>query len=303
MKYFFFTAISFILIVNHAKAQGCSDAGFCTIASFKPKQGVTEHKQAIKFGVNIGAADNNIVAFGNYLEYANNINKNISITAKIATLAQSGNGVSAFGIGDLFLNSAFTVATNNKITIGVKLPLTNGNAKKNGLSLPMDYQASLGTTDLILGYSTNIKKLQLVAALQQPLTQNSNGYLKSSFPTTSIFNSTNIRFFESNKFKRSGDALIRISYPVSFTKQIKFTPSILPIYHFSNDSYTNALNVEKEIIDSKGLTVNVNAFLDYTINAKNIVQLSFGTPLVVRTNRPDGLTRSVVVGLEYSFKF
>jgi hypothetical protein len=77
----------------------------------------------------------------------------------------------------------------------------------------------------------------------------------------------------------------------------------LPIYHLSNDKYTNNLGIENEIKGSQGLTLNGNAYLDYEINNKNALQLNVGMPFVVRDARPDGLTRSFVVNLEYKVKF
>ena len=70
----------------------------------------------------------------------------------------------------------------------------------------MDYQSSLGTFDLIFGVGYQINKLQLVAAIQQPLTQNNNLFFASSYPEDSP-----LREFQStNKFIRSGDVMLRV---------------------------------------------------------------------------------------------
>ena len=59
------------LTTYYANAQGCSDAGFCTISSIKPNSSdtVTENTNQVKVGVSLGSADNSISIFGNYIEY------------------------------------------------------------------------------------------------------------------------------------------------------------------------------------------------------------------------------------------
>ncbi len=299
MKYLFLIPLFFLY--NQTNAQGCSDAGFCTINSFKP--GSTDSNKALKNQFKIGAfygnADNSISVYGNYLEFNRQLNKSFGIDLKLTTLAQNGNGISTFGLSDAFINANYRANEKVRITLGAKLPLTNANNFKNGLPLPMDYQSSLGTFDLIFGLGYEIKKIQIVAAIQQPLTQNKNQFLSSNYPINS-----NLKDFQStNRFIRSGDVLLRVSYPIEIGSKLRLTPSILPIYHLANDKFVNELNIEREIIGSKGLTLNGNIYLDYEINTKNILQLNIGMPFIVRKARPDGLTRSIIANIEYRIKF
>lgn len=163
----------------------------------------------------------------------------------------------------------------------------------------MDYQASLGTFDLIFGVGYEMKKFQFIAAIQQPLTQNNNQFFATNYP-----NNSELRTFQStNKFKRGGDVLLRVSYPINVNPKLKLTPSILPIYHLTEDKYTDEFNVQQEIKGSQGLTLNGNVYLDYEISRKNIIQLNVGVPFIVRETRPDGLTRSFIVNIEYRIKF
>lgn len=282
-------------------AQGCSDAGFCTVNSFQPNNNdsIKAYHNQIKTGIFFGKADNSISVFGNYLEYNRHINEQFSFDAKLTTLAQNGNDVSAFGLSDLFLNANYNTNKNLKFTLGAKIPLSDAGNSKNNLPLPMDYQSSLGTFDLIVGVGYEIKKIQLVAALQQPLTQNSNQFLASQYPANSALR----EFLSTNKFQRSGDVLLRVSYPLNINSKLRLTPSILPIYHLKNDRFTNQNNVEMEINNSKGLTLNGNVYLDYEINRRNGLQFNMGVPFVVRTARPDGLTRSFIANVEYRIKF
>jgi len=300
-KIFMGTAFLLLLQSNHLVAQGCSDAGFCTVNSFQPNNNdsiKTYHNQ-IKTGIFFGKADNSISVFGNYVEYNRQINDRFGFDAKLTTLAQSGNDVSTFGLSDIFLNANYQANKNLKFTLGAKVPLSDAGNSKNNLPLPMDYQSSLGTLDLIVGVGYEIKKIQLVAALQQPLTQNDNQFLASQYPASSELRG----FLSTNKFQRSGDILLRVSYPLMIHPKIRLTPSILPIYHLKNDRFTNQNNVELEINNSKGLTLNGNVYLDYEINRRNGLQLNLGVPFLVRKSRPDGLTRSFIANVEYRVKF
>lgn len=297
-----FKLIALILIVFSpyiVDAQGCSDAGFCTINSLKPNDmlhGNTSTNQ-FKVGLSLGSADHSVNVFSSYLEYSKQVSSKLNLSGKLTSSAQSGNGISSSGLSDFFLTANYSLSNKTKLVVGTKIPLNNANKKENGVALPMDYQSSLGTVDLILGLGHQFEKLQLVFALQQPLSQNSNQFIA----TTGI--NTFQNFHSTRKFNRSGDILLRLSYPLELSKKLKLTPSILPIYHLSNDKYTGLDNIEREIEGSNGLTLNANAYLDYEINDQNAIQLSLGMPLAVRDNRPDGLTRNFVAQVEYRITF
>ncbi|HPB52449.1 MAG TPA: hypothetical protein PLR22_02170 [Saprospiraceae bacterium] len=295
------TTALFILLSTFAWAQGCSDAGFCTINSLKPNNadGITSFQNQFKIGAYYGAASNSINVYGGYLEYNRFLNNKFSIDAKLTTMAQSGNGISTFGLSDFYVNSTYTASQYFFVTAGVKIPLAKSNKSKDNLPLPMDYQSSLGTFDVILGIGIDIKKLQVTAAFQQPLTANDNQFTTAVYPENSKFQN----FQSTNQFKRKGDVLLRIAYPIRLGSKLRITPSILPIYHLSNDLYTDDKNVEQEIIGSKGLTLNGNLFLDYRINDRNNIQINGGMPFIVREARPDGLTRSLIATLEYAIRF
>lgn len=288
-------------IVNTVQSQGCSDAGACTINSFKPNGNDSSETftQQIKVGVFLGNADHSITAYGAYVEYTKLLSDHFGLEFKLTSLAQTGNGISTFGVSDVFVSGLYKVNKKFKMVLGVKIPLSQSNNSLNDLALPMDYQASLGTFDVIFGLGYEIKGIELLAAIQQPLSQNNNQFLASSYPIDSELR----KFQSTNKFVRNSDILLRVSYPLKFKKKFKLTPSLLPIYHLGTDSYTDELSVEREIVGSDGLTLNFNIYLDYKLNDKSGLQINFGAPLIVRESRPDGLTRSSIVNLEYNFKF
>lgn len=301
LKFILITITLFALGSHYAYAQGCSDAGFCTINTFKPNSNDSTKmlKNQFKLGAFWGQANNSIAVYGTYLEYNRQLSRNFGLDAKLTTLAQNGNNISVYGLSDLFINANYKASEKLKFTLGIKMPLSKANKANNSISLPMDYQPSLGTFDLIVGIGYEIKKIQIVAAIQQPLTQNNNQFIATNYPINSALST----FQSTNKFERSGDVLLRASYPINIQSKLKLTPSILPIYHLTNDKYTDKFNIKKEIKGSQGLTLNGNMYLDYEINTKNTIQFNMGMPFIVRNIRPDGLTRSIIMTLEYRIKF
>lgn len=275
-------------------SQGCSDAGFCTIENFQVQSvDSLNHKNAFKIGANFGAADNDIIVFGSYLEYQRTISKVVDLDLKINYLSQSANGFSSSALSDAFLISNFRLNKTSKVSLGLKIPFNDGNLKDNGFALPLDFQPSLGTLDLIIGASKRFDRWNFALALQQPLTQNKNEFIA---PAGSDF-------FSTNKYIRAGDLLLRASYLFEINDKLTLSPSILPIYHLAEDKFTDTDGIEKNIDDSSGLTVNLNAYLNYKLNKVSGLEFSLGFPTIVRKSRPDGLTRGLVANLEYKIKF
>ena len=290
-----------LLSTSFLYGQGCSDSGFCTLNSFKPNStdSTSLLSNLLKVGTFFGVADHSILAYGSYLEYNKQLNEKFGLETRLTSLAQSGNEISVVGLSDIYLTASYRASQKIKLTMGTKIPLSSANKSYNNLPLPMDYQSSLGTFDLIIGVGYEIENLQFVAAIQQPLMQNNNEFLATNYPLESELSAIQ----STNKFERSGDVLLRISYPVLLNSKLKLTPSLLPIYHLANDKFTDEFNVKQEIKGSQGLTINGNTYLDYEINSKNYIQFNMGVPFIVREVRPDGLTRGVVVNLEYRVKF
>jgi len=81
------------------------------------------------------------------------------------------------------------------------------------------------------------------------------------------------------------------------------TPSLLPIYHIANDTFTDTSGAKRTIDGSQGLTLNGTVVANYTLDETNALLLSFGMPFATRTARPDGLARGYVAAMEYRIAF
>ncbi|TDR19672.1 hypothetical protein [Flavobacterium cheniae] len=289
--------VVFVLIVfvsNNIFSQGCSDAGFCTSENMKYGTSVDSLKHTIKFGINQGSADFDVSVFGMYLEYKYQINEKINLGTRINYTSQSKDAVSSSAISDGYIIADYLFTPTLSASVGLKIPFSDGNVKENGFALPMDLQPSLGTYDLVLGVSKKYNNLFFALGYQQPLNKNKNTFFKPL--------STN-EFFTTNQFKRAPDLLLRVGYSYEINNKWKLSPSLLPIYHLANDTFEDVTNQEIEIKGSEGLTLNASLLVQYLINNKNALEFNLGSPLITRDARPDGLTRSFVLNLEYKFSF
>ncbi|MGB8192560.1 MAG: hypothetical protein WCF67_11610, partial [Chitinophagaceae bacterium] len=178
------TAILLFTGISEIYGQGCSDAGFCTIGNLAASKHDTAaaHRHQLKFISSFGVGDEDVFIFTPALEYNFRFSERFSVQSKLTVNYASGNLGTAAGLGDLYLSGTYNFKSEThwktSATLGTKLPLNQGNLKEGNRSLPMQYQSSLGTVDLIAGVSLISTHWQFAAGWQQPLTGiNRNNFL------------------------------------------------------------------------------------------------------------------------------
>ena len=282
-------------------AQGCSDAGFCTVDALKNPDADSSEKtpNLLKIGLVVGKADHDISIFSSFVEYKRNFSKHWSTSVKLTHLSQVLDTISQHRLADAFVTGGYNLDNGFTFTAGVKIPFTNGNLQRSNRALPLDFQPSLGTFDFIAGASWEHQRFRVTAAIQQPLTQNKNTFLSTDYDSSSVLSG-----FQSTKgFERKGDVLLRVVYGQPLGKRWTISPGLLGIYHLGEDTYETSSGIRTSINGSSGLTLNGTLFIQYSLTERQKLELSAGTPFVVRESRPDGLTRSIVLGLEYKLLF
>ena len=286
--------------VNIINAQGCSDAGICSVN----KGFVTDSiplKNSLEFASIYSLGEADVKYLSNYVSYTKRFNQRFAFTSKVTLSTANGSFGTRTQFGDAFLIGNYTFkekkAKQWSALFGFKFPFTASNLKINGYSLPLDYQSSLGTVDVFLGTNLHYKRWDFNGALQIPVVNlNKNSYFKE-YSGTLDFPSTNL-------FERKPDALVRATYSLNTTNnKFTFKPNVLFIYHLGEDSFENIFGQRETIKGSDGLTINGNLITTYHINKQNQIELSVASPFVVREVRPDGLTRSFVFGLNYQYSF
>jgi len=295
------------ILINQLNAQGCSDAGFCTIGGINQHadESATAKKQKLSLILSNGIGDENVFVFTLGIQYDNKLNQHWAIQAKLTGNYANGNLGNATGLGDLFLSSTYSLAKKDNwqtsFLLGTKLPLNNADIRTGNKPLPMQYQSSLGTVDLLTGITVTGKKWLFATAFQQPLTGTNRNTFLPAYWNTAAAN----KYSPTNTFKRKGDVLLRAGYNLITKNKLHLNIGLLGIYHLGEDTYING-NVSNSPIaltGSDGFTLNGTAALRYKVNDKFSLGLSGGVPFVVRDIRPDGLTRKFVVSPEIIFNF
>lgn len=289
-----------ILISTFAFAQGCSDAGICSIGhGFQSAD--KDLKNNIEIATIFGTGESDVKYFSPYISYTRQFNEKFALSTKVTFSSASGSFGTRAAFGDAFLIGKYTFSEKNKkqwsALLGWKFPFTTSNLKINGYSLPLDYQSSLGTFDLFLGTNFKYNRWDFNAALQIPVFNNNKNSYFAAYSGTDDFPTTNL-------FERKSDALLRATYTLNTKNQkFSFKPNVLFIYHLGEDSFENIFGKRENYVGSEGLTINGNLISAYNINDQKSVELSIAAPFVVRDIRPDGLTRSFVLAIQYKYSF
>lgn len=290
-----------------SSAQGCSDAGFCTIGNLNQyaRDTASHHKQKLTFIFTNGIGDENVYVFTPAVQYDYSFNSRWTVQGKITGNYANGNLGTATGAGDVFLSAIYSLPEKNhwqtSFLFGTKLPLSNADIRTANKPLPMQFQSSLGTVDLLAGITIADKKWLFSTAIQQPLTGSNRNTFLPAYWNTAQAN----KYSSSNDFNRKADVLLKAAYKLIEKEKLAVNIGLLGIYHLGKDTYINGNISNKPIalIGSDGLTLNGTAAISYKFNNKVSIRLLGGIPFIVRNIRPDGLTRKFVLSPEISFNF
>jgi hypothetical protein len=317
MKKFLALGLGLLLIYN-LTAQGCSDAGVCSIGGLKGDGNEENGYAALNLQYGIG--EQNVRVFTPQLEAVFKLHNKSNLQLKLPYVFASGNLGAVNGIGDISLVGTYRFYDKNKWKIGFNLGFklgVNAADKKTQIvnsdlspflqtssySAPMPYQTSLGTHDLLIGFDAKYnKKWILGLGFQMPLYQ----FNKNSFDTAlaNPVETEKKQYFTSAQLFRRPDIVLRIDRQFILIKEkLVLQAGILPIYHLGHDRITDRSGVSHAISGSKGLTFNITSAISYQLNKRFSLIARYASPLIVRKVRPDGLTRHYVSGLELRYSF
>lgn len=301
------------IVSSKVNAQGCSDAGVCTagpVGELHLLGDSTTHEPRhfarLTFSVATGEQGTSI--FQVVPEVSIGATDRLAFQLKVPYISASGNLGSNSGVGDPVITSSYAFIKQDRQRfdglLGVKVPSGDANAVAGELSLPMPYQTSLGTTDLLAGVNYRIKHISAAIAYQHVLSQrNENGFLRTVW-SGSPDSSDAAGYFESYQLERANDAVVRVQYAISIGK-LAVQPGLLAIVHLANDTRGDGSEPPQRVTieNSSGLTLNMTIDGGFKFSDHWVLELAYGSPLVTREVRPDGLTRSMVLnlGLRYGF--
>ncbi|NQW42016.1 MAG: TonB-dependent receptor [Bacteroidetes bacterium] len=302
-------AICFVtLFQNTLQSQGCSDAGICNAGNMQSHDSTIE-KGSITFNAQYGLGEQNVRSTAFQIEGKIRVTNNSSLQVKIPYIFINGNLATGSAFGDIIAIGSYKFYERKKLVIGANVGFrisvnTADFGVRNSLNvlipLPMPYQTSLGTHDLLLGADFKYKNKWLFAVgFQQPIRQ----FNANTFDTSKVTLAEEKKYFSSNQLFRRPDAIFRVDKLFKIKDKLSITGGVLGIYHLGHDRALNYLLKETAISGSKGLTINVNVGITYKTTDHFSITARYATPIIVRKVRPDGLTRQLVAGLELKYSF
>ena len=307
--YFLWCFILFIPVLSYS--QGCSDAGFCTMGAMRPNQHysktIDNNPHSIDLSQYFG-----LTRFGDIiLVYTADVNftfktKN-QFQIKLPFQMVRGSLANTNGTSDLSLSYTRNIITHNNFqmnaSIGTKIPTMEPNLKSSdGRPLPMYYQTSLGTYDLIAGISIMTKKWLFATGYQQALNDVNNEFIWGAWKTSDKFDKAS-SYPVSKDLYRGSDMMFRVERNFRSSKFNAYL-GLLGIYRITKDKVYSV--ADKAVLPkdgTTGLALTALAGVGYRITTKVALKTMIGARLIQREINTDGLSRDFVqtLGLEYKF--
>jgi hypothetical protein len=300
----------FVMAWTSSSAQGCSDAGVCTAGpigavglSTDSTSTGTGPEQFARLTLSYALGERGVVILQTVPQLDLELSKRLSVQAKIPWISAAGELGNNNGVGDPVISLGYRICASNDqrwdAMIGTRLAVNDANAMENGKTLPMPYQTSLGTNDLLAGITYRRGRWLAALAYQHVLTQ---GNQNTFSPDEWMDDMRALGYFRSPS-SRADDAVLRLQYKVPIQKLL-IQPGVLGIYHMQNDLGDKSdPEGSYEIMGSQGLTLNLTVDALYKLNDRWAMLLAYGSPVITRDVRPDGLTRSVVLNFALRYRF
>ena len=307
------TILLLLLNATSVLSQGCSDAGLCSFNMVEhDSTGTDEMHYTLGLSNTIGVGDESVLINSTGVEFGANFS-DFGIVAKIPFTLTSGTLGQTNGLGDLtvLLSSKLYSEENLSLSVagGVKMATNKADLRnEDDLSMPMVYQTSNGTNDVIFLLAANIDDWVVSTGLQIPLNRNENSFIENSalvepIPGFSDEYYLNWKNYQSSKnFKRGSDVMLKIEKYFTIQDDLKFMAGILPVYRLVESIYEDYNGNDITIMNSDGLTLNIIAGLNYKVTEKHTFGLNIGFPVVTREIRADGLTRAMVANVDFKFE-
>ncbi|MEE4260409.1 MAG: hypothetical protein V2I62_11645 [Bacteroidales bacterium] len=283
-----------------AKSQGCSDAGACSIETFEFDENTHAPDQKIKLNYDqtIGLGEKFIFISQSTLGIQYRLmSTGTRFEIRVPFIFTFGNLGHTSGVGDLILSVSQDIFKDKAFQwtalIGGRLKTNNSDFSYDDLPLPMAYQTSLGTNDIILGTQYARSLWSLYFAYQHPFGINNNTYLVPKEETD-----PNKQYYESAYLNRGDDLYLRAQYYLTLRKENGLLFNLLGIYRIQQSEILK--NDKRVKLDgSSGFTLNIGITYQKQLKKNREFSLILAFPVIDKDYRADGLTRNIVIGLSF----
>lgn len=312
IKYFFLVVC--VCCMQEIYAQGCSDAGFCTMGALKPNQSFHKKKairvRSIELSHYYGTNRFGDRIFSYTLDASLSLANNTYLQIKLPYTRVDGNITNTKGWGDISLSFTQSLYASEQFqvsaTLGAKIPMGKPNNQWQGRDLPMYYQTTLGTYDAIAGLSLISRKWLFALGYQQVLTTTDNHFLRSDWENTNWAATASEYPPSSGNLMRGKDVMTRIERSIRFSK---FTISLglLQVWRINKDLVDHPSGDDSStrgsLNHSNGLAITGLTGFTYHFSPKASIKILNGWRLKKRHYNPDGLSREYVNTAALQFKF
>ncbi|MBC7451321.1 MAG: hypothetical protein H7259_07505, partial [Cytophagales bacterium] len=248
--------------------------------------------RSVEFVQYIGYTKFDDVIFTSLADINIGVGRKGSVQIKLPYTLVSGALGNTNGIGDIsyaYTRSLITKPTYQLLTtLGGKIP-TNNSDKLSSDGLPMYYQTSLGTYDIVAGLSFITRNWLFAAGYQQPFNQNKSEFRWSQWKGDEQF-STASQYPPSWNLKRGNDVMFRIERNFRSTKWNGYI-GLLNIYRLNEDVINKTQDIRAQVPNTTGFAITALFGAGYRFSTNTAVKGMFGQKIINRETNPDGLSR------------
>ena len=299
-----------------ACAQGCSDAGFCTMGAMKPDQ---PYNKKVEFKLRTmelsfyrGTTTLTPIVYVATADMNFSLSRKTFFQVKIPFQHVDGRLARTSSMSDISICFTRNIYSSDQfdlnVSVGGKLPSNNSDFNAtDGNALPMYYQTSLGTYDLISGISLISRKWLFATGIQIPLNNNKNQFDWHRWNSTDPEELAYVqKYANATDLRRGVDVMLRVERNFRLSR-LNFSVGLLPIYRVTSDIITdfkgNRVSQDASGNVAHGLALSAIGTVGYNFNTKSGIRLLVGHKIVQRTFSPDGLTRELVTSFTYIYRF
>ena len=286
------------LSLPNVQAQGCSDAGACSVGLDPFSEAGTEGFSKVQVSVEqtFGLGEKWVFIGQTTAGIKYQLFSKTAVEMRVPFIFTIGNLGSSAGVGDMMLSVTQTVFAGLKqgitIVAGTRLKSNNADFKFDRKPLPMAYQTSLGSNDIIAGIFYYYNLWDFYLAWQHPFNRNNNQYLHPVGETND-----HKLYYESAYLKRGDDMFVRVQRLFRLQNQNSIKVTMLAIYRLQEDQIIK--DDENIHLDgSKGITINLGITCNQKLKSGKSLEYALSFPVIDRKYRADGLTRNLVLRIK-----